>query len=103
MISDLSQIAERLEEYKIKASYEVDIDIEELDKYIDTINMSEKNMTPQIARVLKKNIDEIVSFLDDQTGMYRKLLSGMMTGKKAIGQYRTPKLKSKSKFVYRRA
>ena len=103
MKRDLHLIAVRLEEYRLKAQYEVDIDIEELNQYIDIINSSEDIMTSKIAKVLKKNIDELVSFLDDQRGSYRKLLSGMMTGKKAIGQYRTPKLKSKSKFVYRRA
>ena len=103
MNSSLADIDKRLEEYKVKAKLEVDIDVSELNTYLDYINQADDELTPQLAKNLKKNIDEIVSFLDYQREAYRKLLSGMMTGKKAIGQYRTPKLKSKSKFVYRRA
>ena len=103
MNSVLVDINKRLDEYKVKAKHEVDIDFSELNSYLDYINQADQELTPELAKNLKKNIDEIVSFLDDQTEAYRKLLSGMMTGKKAIGQYRTAKLKSKSKFVYRRA
>ena len=100
---DLSDIEQRLEEYKEKAVYEVDVDIQELEEINDLILTLKDEMTPEIALSLKKNIDEILSFLEYQKGVYRKLLTGMATGKKAIGQYRPPALKTKSKFVYRRA
>ena len=100
---DLSGILQRLEEYSEKAVFEVDIDIQELEELNAMILSSEEQMTTEMAVALKKNIDELLAFVDHQKGIYRKVLTGMSTGKKAIGQYKGPTLKTKSKFVYRRA
>jgi hypothetical protein len=99
----LLMIQKRLEEYTEKIKFEVDVDINELEEINQQILLFEKEMTAEIARSLKKSIDEINCFVDDQRREVQKLLTGMSTGKKAIGRYKNQKLKTSSRFVYRKA
>ena len=100
---NLPAILQRLEEYREKIVFEVDIDVQELEELNARILDLKEDLTPEIALSLQKNIDEIGSFVDHQKEMYRKILNGMSSGKKAISQYETSKLKTKSRFVYRKA
>ena len=103
MMLPLPDILQRLEEYREKIVYEVDFDFQEMEELNAAILSHEDSITPEIAADLKKNIDEISSFVDHQKQAYRKILNGVSTGKKAIGQYKSPKLQTQSVFVYRRA
>ena len=93
----------RLIELVDKLPLEVDIDIEEILAINEVIMASGHEMTPSLARELKKYIDEVQFFVDHQREVLHKLLNGVTTGKKAVGQYGKARLRTESRFVYRRA
>ena len=99
----LQEVRIRLSELVEKLSFEVDVDTAELEECNRVIMASGAQMTPAIARELKKNIDEIQFFIDHQRDMLHKLLNGVTTGKKAVQLYRQKGLKSQSRFVYKKA
>ena len=103
MTKTLPDILRRLDEYSEKAVFEVDIDFQELEDLNIAIQSKDEEMTSEMAVALKKNIDEIDSFVDHQKQVYRKILNGVTTGKKAIGQYKCPTLKTQSMYVYTKA
>lgn len=99
----LSDVRLRLAELVEKLPFEMDIDTKELEEMNGIILHSASVMTPVIAMELKKNIDEIQVFVDHQKDRLNKLLNGVATGQKAIGQYKQQGLKRRSKFVFQKA
>lgn len=86
-----------------KLPLEIDIDTEELAEINEVIMASGEEITPTLAKELKKNIDEVQFFVEHQREVLHKLINGVTTGKKAVGQYGRTRLKTESRFVYRRA
>ena len=99
----LEEARARLIELVEKLPLEVDIDTEELLMINQVIVSSGHEMTPNLAKELKKYIDEMQFFVDHQREVLHKLLNGVTTGKKAVGQYTNTRLKTESRFVYRQA
>lgn len=99
----LKEARYRLIELVEKLLLEVDIDTDELLEINKVIMSSGDELTPAIAEELKKNIDEVQFFVEHQREVLHKLLNGVTTGKKAIGQYGKSRLQAESRFVYRRA
>lgn len=100
---NLKEARLRLIELVEKLPLEMDIDTEELLAINDVIMASGHEMTPALARELKKYIDEVQLFVEHQREVLHTLLNGVTTGKKAVGQYGKTRLKSESRFIYRRA
>ena len=99
----LKEVRSRLIELVEKLPLEVDIDTDELLEINQIIMTLGDQLTPVIAKEIKKNIDEVQFFVEHQREVLYKLLNGVTTGKKAIGQYGKSKLRTESRFVYRRA
>ena len=98
----VSNILHRLEEYQEKAAHEIDIDVDEIVSLNDQI-VSNKTLTTEQAVQLHSCITKLHSFVEEQQESVLRVLNGMSSAKKAISQYSPPTLKSKSRFVYRKA
>ena len=102
MRSAIPKILHRLEEYQEKAAYEVDIDVDEILSLNNKI-VADKNLTQDQAEQIHDCIIHLNVFVEGQRESVLRILNGMSSAKKAISQYSPPTLKSKSRFVYRKA
>ena len=98
----LDFIEERIAELSINLPYEVDLDTTELTMLQQAIVLCESEITAERALELKKNLDQIERFVEDQKEVLKSLLIGINAGKKSVGQYGTIQTRA-SRFVHRKA
>ena len=98
----LDFIEERIAELSINLPYEVDLDTTELTMLQQAIVLCESEITAERALELKKNLDELERFVEDQKEVLKSLLIGINAGKKSVGQYGTIQTRA-SRFVHRKA
>lgn len=93
----------RLQELADNLPIEVDLDTNELLLLQQAIRLYEPQMTSDIALNLKKSLEQIERFVEDQ----KKVLQGMMRGasvsKNMLGNYSSNTTQPTSRFVYRKA
>ena len=99
----LTYIEARLQELADNLPYEVDLDTDEVLHLQEAILLCETEMTAERAIQLKKNLDEIERFVEDQKEALQSLLHGVSVSKSSRGQYGQHKSKVRSRFVYRKA
>ena len=99
----LSFIETRLQELADNLPHEVDLDTSELLFLQQAIVLCEAEMTAERAFELKKNLDQIERFVQDQREALQSLLHGVSISKSGKGQYGQHKSKARSRFVYRKA
>jgi hypothetical protein len=99
----LTYIEVRLQELADNLPYEVDLDTDEVLHLQEAILLCETEMTAERAFQLKKNLDEIERFVEDQKEALQSLLHGVSVSKSGRGQYGQHKSKVRSRFVYRKA
>ena len=95
-------IEERIAELSINLPYEVDLDTTELTMLQQAIVLCESEITAERALELKKNLDQIERFVEDQKEVLQSLLIGINAGRKSVGQYGTIQTRA-SRFVHRKA
>ena len=98
----IPEILHRLEEYQGKAAHEIDIDVDEILSLNNQI-VAHKSIPEEQAAQLHSCINKLNTFVSEQQESVLRVLNGMSSAKKAISQYSPPTLKSKSRFVYRKA
>ena len=99
----LSFIETRLQELADNLPYEVDLDTSELLFLQQAIVLCEAEMTAERAFELKKNLDQIERFVQDQREALQSLLRGVSISKSGKGQYGQHKSQARSRFVHRKA
>ena len=98
----LAFVERRISELAINLPYEIDLDTTELIMLQQAIVLCESEMTAERALELKKNLDQIERFVEDQKEVLQSLLIGINAGKKSVGQYGGIQTRA-SRFVYREA
>lgn len=96
-------IEKRIQELVDNLPSEVDLDTDEMLFLQQAILQCGSEMTAERAFDLKKNLDEIERFVEDQKGQLQLLLRGVSISKSAKGQYGLHKSKIRSRFVYQKA
>jgi hypothetical protein len=96
-------VENRISELALNLPYEMDLDTTELVMLQQAIVLCESEMTAERALELKKNLDLIERFVEDQKEVLQSLLVGINAGKKVVGQYGTIQSRTASRFVYRKA
>ena len=99
----LSFIETRLQELAFNLPFEVDLDTNEVLLLQQALVLCESEMTPERALNLKKNLDEIERFVQDQKEVLQSLLHGVSISKSGKGQYGQHESGARSRFVYRKA
>ena len=99
----LSFIEKRLQELVDNLPSEVDLDTDEVLFLQHAILQCGPEMTADRALNLKKNLDEIERFVEDQKEQLQSLLRGVSISKSAKGQYGLHESKVRSRFVYQKA
>ena len=99
----LSFIETRLQELADNLPYEVDLDTSELLFLQEAIVLCEAEMTAERAFELKKNLDQIERFVQDQREALQSLLHGVSISKSGKGKYGQHKSQARSRFVHRKA
>ena len=99
----LTFIEARLQEMAFNLPFEVDLDTSEVLFLQQALVLCESEMTAERAFELKKNLDQIERFVQDQREALQSLLHGVSISKSGKGQYGQHKSKARSRFVYRKA
>lgn len=99
----LTFIEVRLQELSDNLPYEMDLDTEEVLFLQQAIVLCESEMTAERAFELKKNLDLIERFVQDQKEALKSLLHGVSMSKRGRGQYGQNTSQARSRFVYRKA
>ena len=96
-------IEKRIEELVDNLPSEVDLDTDEVLFLQQAILQCGPEMTAERAFNLKKNLDEIERFVEDQKEQLQMLLRGVSISRSAKGQYGLHESKVRSRFVYQKA
>ena len=99
----LTFIETRLQELAFNLPFEVDLDTNEVLFLQQALVLCESEMTAERALGLKKNLDEIERFVQDQKEALQSLLRGVSISKSGKGQYGQHESGARSRFVYRKA
>ena len=99
----LTFIEMRLQELADNLPFEVDLDTSELLSLQQAIVLCESEMTAERAFELKKNLDQIERFVQDQKEALQSLLHGVSISKSGKGQYGQHKSQARSRVVHRKA
>ena len=99
----LTFIETRLQELAFNLPFEVDLDTSEVLFLQQALMLCESEMTAERALQLKKNLDEIERFVQDQKEALQSLLRGVSISKSGKGQYGQHESGPRSRFVYRKA
>lgn len=100
---ELIFIETRIQELAFNLPFDVDLDTNEVLFLQQALMLCESEMTAERALQLKKNLDEIERFVQDQKEALQSLLRGVSISKSGKGQYGQHESGARSRFVYRKA